>query len=177
MTIQQTRTALRNLQSTKEITYTSTKTFTHIKLQNWQEYQQSSTKKSTGKQQEDNSQLITEITTTKEDKKKEYIETYKCEGEQEKKKTPKEIAEEFFATDPEDIVSSLSPETEHREFVLREIRKFISYWTEPNKSGTKLRWQLEDTFEITRRLRNWFDRSSQNGFKFNSYQKSHATFD
>ena len=97
--------------------------------------------------------------------------------EKPKQKTPKEIAEEFFATEPEQIVSSLSVDPEHREKVLGEIRKFISCWTEPNKTWTKVRWQMEKTFEVERRLRTWFDRAGQSSVKFTSYKKSHANFD
>lgn len=44
-----------------------------------------------------------------------------------------------------------------------EIRKFIEYWTEPNKSHTKLRWEMEKTWDTKRRLRTWFT----NAMKFN----------
>lgn len=37
-----------------------------------------------------------------------------------------------------------------------EIEKFCSYWTEPNKSKSKLRWELQPTFDIPRRLGTWF---------------------
>lgn len=42
------------------------------------------------------------------------------------------------------------------EVVKREYQKFTLYWTEPNKTGKKQRWQLEDTFEVKRRLITWF---------------------
>lgn len=90
------------------------------------------------------------------------------------KKTPKQIAEEFFATAPEEIVSSLWVEPEHQEKVLREVRKFISYWTEPNKSGTKQLWQTKDTFEVSRRLRTWFDNAWQHSTS--SQYKTHGHF-
>jgi hypothetical protein len=41
--------------------------------------------------------------------------------------------------------------------VKSEINKFISYWTEPNKSGTKTRWEMERTFDLKRRLTTWFN--------------------
>ena len=34
-------------------------------------------------------------------------------------------------------------------------QEFISYWTEPNKSGTKMKFELENTFCIKRRLSRW----------------------
>jgi len=40
-----------------------------------------------------------------------------------------------------------------------ELRKnFISYWTEPNKSKTKMRFQLEKTWDTKRRLETWASR-------------------
>jgi phage replication O-like protein O len=49
--------------------------------------------------------------------------------------------------------------------IVLEIDKFISYWTELNKSGTKQKWELESTFEIERRLRTWF-------LNFNKFNKN-----
>ena len=43
----------------------------------------------------------------------------------------------------------------------REISKFISYWSELNKSGKKERWELEKTFELRRRLATWFNRIAE----------------
>jgi hypothetical protein len=45
-----------------------------------------------------------------------------------------------------------------------EIKKFFLYWTEPNKSRTKLRWEMEKTWETKRRLGTWFN----NAIKFGS---------
>lgn len=38
------------------------------------------------------------------------------------------------------------------------VRKFFDYWSELNKSQTKMRWELEKTFEITKRLATWSSR-------------------
>jgi len=38
------------------------------------------------------------------------------------------------------------------------IRKFFDYWSELNKSQTKMRWELEKTFEIKKRLATWSSR-------------------
>ena len=35
------------------------------------------------------------------------------------------------------------------------LKEFISYWTEPNKSGTKMRFELEKTWDTNRRLQRW----------------------
>ena len=39
------------------------------------------------------------------------------------------------------------------------LKKFADYWTEPNKSGTKLRYELEKTWHLGRRLSTWAARS------------------
>jgi intein/homing endonuclease len=39
-----------------------------------------------------------------------------------------------------------------------EMRKeFIEYWTEPSKSGTKMRFELEKTWDLKRRLHRWLN--------------------
>ena len=35
------------------------------------------------------------------------------------------------------------------------LRRFYNYWTEMNKSGTRLRFELQQTFEIGKRLATW----------------------
>ena len=37
---------------------------------------------------------------------------------------------------------------------------FILYWTEPNKSNTKMRWEMEKTWDLSRRLGRWNSRSN-----------------
>ena len=49
------------------------------------------------------------------------------------------------------------------------IKDFFEYWTEPNKSGTKMKFELQDTFDIGRRLSRWekndFGNNKSNGVK------------
>lgn len=40
------------------------------------------------------------------------------------------------------------------------LKKFFLYWTEPTKNKKKLRWELEKTWEISRRLENWSSRNN-----------------
>lgn len=35
--------------------------------------------------------------------------------------------------------------------------EFFYYWTEPNKSGTKMKFELEKTWDTKRRLKRWYD--------------------
>ncbi len=48
-----------------------------------------------------------------------------------------------------------------KTIALKEIKKFKAYWTEPNSSGNKQRWEMERTFELSRRLTTWFNNVSQ----------------
>lgn len=43
------------------------------------------------------------------------------------------------------------------------LRKFYDYWSEMNKSGTKMRFELERTWEVSKRLSTWASRD--NNFK------------
>lgn len=51
---------------------------------------------------------------------------------------------------------------------------FFKYWTEPNKSGTKFRQELEKTWDLSRRLETW-SRNDKN-YKVEKVNKSNLTF-
>lgn len=88
------------------------------------------------------------------------------------KKTPKGVKKEkevaASAATPEDelkkragvFYKSLVPyvKTYGREM----IRQFYDYWTEPNKSRTKMRYELERTWDTKRRLNTWASRENIN---------------
>lgn len=38
------------------------------------------------------------------------------------------------------------------------LRAFADYWTEPNKSKTKMKFELQPTWDVERRLKTWADR-------------------
>lgn len=40
------------------------------------------------------------------------------------------------------------------------LREFYDYWSEKNKSETKMKWELQPTFEIAKRLATWTKRES-----------------
>ncbi len=40
------------------------------------------------------------------------------------------------------------------------IREFYNYWTEPNKSGTKMKFELQQTWDTARRLATWANKQS-----------------
>lgn len=88
----------------------------------------------------------------------------------EKIQTPGQIATTFFDTGVvtgsmtcsdlrNKIVDEFVEMGANREALINELKKFVTYWTEPNKSGTKVRWQLERTFDVKRRIVTWLSRS------------------
>lgn len=44
------------------------------------------------------------------------------------------------------------------------LQEFFDYWSEPNKSGTKLRYELEKTWDLNRRLKRWQNGKKDQGF-------------
>lgn len=76
--------------------------------------------------------------------------------------TPSEEAKSFFEGDFEPILREFVAKSNSPPEPLRnEFSKFILYWTEKNKSGTKQRWETEKTFEVRRRLVTWLGNVKQ----------------
>lgn len=81
-----------------------------------------------------------------------------------KPETPGEFARRFFKGEEDAvkiIVEQVLLRTHGRgeDQIRGEMLKFIAYWTEPNKSGTKERWQLQSTFDVLRRIYTWLGRA------------------
>ena len=55
------------------------------------------------------------------------------------------------------------------------IREFFDYWSEPNKSHSKMRFEQERTWDLTRRLQTW-EKRSRNGFSKYNTDKSEANY-
>jgi len=71
---------------------------------------------------------------------------------------------EKFVFQVEEVCQGVNLNEGHKN----EIRKFIDYWTEPNKSHTKIKWEMEKTWDTKRRLKTWFT----NAVKFNGGNKN-----
>lgn len=52
------------------------------------------------------------------------------------------------------------------------IDNFFNYWSELNKSRTKMRWQFEQTFEVEKRLATWAKRDKSFNSKFETEQQT-----
>lgn len=80
------------------------------------------------------------------------------EQEQEQVKDKLEVRYNKFKNDVKDsVIDKKIPISEP------EVQKFVNYWSELNKSETKMKFELQQTFEISRRLQTWYNRS--NDFK------------
>lgn len=82
-----------------------------------------------------------------------------------KKETPGAYASRFFSRDHEALSGTIQQlllathNTVPAEAFERELNKFIEYWTEKNKSGTKEKWQLQQTFDVNLRIITWLSRA------------------
>lgn len=65
----------------------------------------------------------------------------------------------------EKFKQSLYPFTKNKggAYDAETVKEFFDYWSELNKSQTKMKWELQQTFEISKRLVTW----QKNKIKFN----------
>ena len=59
----------------------------------------------------------------------------------------------------EDFYNSLIPYV--TQYGKDMVRAFFDYWSEPNKSNSKMRFELERTWDLARRLGTWASRDNQ----------------
>lgn len=105
---------------------------------------------------EKETQLVTKSKHTKETITKENIQKKGDTPAQEMRKLIVSIEE--GNADYLSLVEYLEGKGVPVDIAIRELKAFVSYWTERNKSGTKQRWELQKTFEVKRRLVTWFNR-------------------
>lgn len=89
--------------------------------------------------------------------------------------TPADEAKQFFTNleSQNHVAAYLTEKGVEESLARQEIGKFVSYWTEPTKSGKKQRWETQPTFEVRRRLATWFGNvNKRSGFSNNSPSKS-----
>ncbi len=91
---------------------------------------------------------------------KNRIEEKRIEKKREDTNTPAQEARDFFTGLNSEVIYSevLEKTNAPPEIIKREFGKFTNYWTEKNKSGTKQKWEQQDTFEVRRRLATWLGR-------------------
>ncbi len=77
--------------------------------------------------------------------------------------TPAQIAEEFFESQDrrEEYIGKLVEKGIPEGTARSEVKKFAAYWTERTKSGSKQKWETQDTFELKYRLAKWINNASK----------------
>ncbi len=55
------------------------------------------------------------------------------------------------------------------------LRAFYDYWSEPNRSMTKMRMELEKTWSLSMRLATWHKRDEEHKFKNGKYNRPDST--
>lgn len=84
----------------------------------------------------------------------------------------KDAAEAATLSRKEVFYKSLIPFLE--KYPKEMIRQFFEYWSEINKSRTKMRWEQEKTWETDKRLRTWASREKNYENKSNYTSKQDA---
>ena len=72
-----------------------------------------------------------------------------------------------------DFMNSIAPYVS--EYGKEMCRKFYEHWTEKNQGGTKMKFEMQKTWEVGKRLKTWFDNSKN--FKNGNNQKGQPQID
>jgi hypothetical protein len=153
------RTCLERLKSTSEIAIKSTNKFSIITIINFNNYQVIENENQPAYQPADQHSINQQSTTSKE-----------CKNEKNKDicpftpllpgvatpLLPSKLKESKIKEREEAFRLSLQAFSEMPETMRGE---FFRYWTEPNKTGTKMRFELQETWDLKRRLITWANRS------------------
>jgi len=152
------RTCLQRLEDTGEILRKTTNKFSIINICNYDTYQldcftndqQTTNKRPTNDQQ----------TTTNEEYKNIYNKENSTKVESKKDKLSLSHSQELLENRSKKFYDSLISFVEL--YGKEMIRSFYDYWTEPNKSKTKMRFEMEKTWDVKRRLNTWASREKIN---------------
>lgn len=163
---------LEMLKSNQKITIEQTNGRTIIKLCNYESYNDQQTNEQTTGKPLTNQRQTRDKPKEKKDKERKELEEYKekdISKDISKKKGEADAssltqARDFFYASLIPYVSGSSPIGKYSKEM---IRQFYDYWTELNPSGTKMRWQLEKTWELPKRLARWARTETPNKRKNN----------
>jgi hypothetical protein len=110
------------------------------------------------------SETLPKIEIEIESKIEKEIEIREVDENRPKPPSPKEKAIKFFSEETfrKEIATKIQEKTGvELKLILKEINNFCNYWLELNKLGTKRRWEMQQTFEVDRRLLTWFNNIDQ----------------
>ena len=187
ISIQNVRTAISRFEKYGFLTNESTKQNRLITICNWDDYQheynsdnKQCNSQPTNDQQTVNNQLTTnnndnndnneekEISTIVDTKKKEEERKAEIERKKQEQKKKSDAAKAATRKRKELFYEELIPYVER--YGKDMIRKFFEYWTEQNKSGTKMKYEIEKTWDLARRLGTWNNREPIGGKNLFSQQ-------
>lgn len=167
ISIQQTRTVLRRLVDTHEITVQTTSAYTMITVCRWKDYQvinqqsnQENDLKSDDLQPADQP-AFNHPSTTDKNIKKDNIYPPLCSPLCDTQSgdlfvpPPDDVQKSFKQWTEEDFKKDVASHSEYSEIAER----FVDYWSEKSASG-RMRFQMEKTWETLRRLKYWASRNS-----------------
>ena len=160
LSVQQVRTCLNRLKSTNEITITSTNKNTIITICKYESYQANTNednkqnneqinKQITNKQQTNNKQITTDI----EYKNIKNIRNIKEENKEENVAADAATNEQKLCDRKEKFLNELAQY--YTTYGKETVKAFADYWTEPNRSMTKMRFELQPTWNTKLRLSTW----------------------
>lgn len=109
-----------------------------------------------------------EISTIVDTKKKEEERKAEIERKKQEQKKKSDAAKAATIKRKELFYEELIPYVER--YGKDMIRKFFEYWTEQNKSGTKMKYEIEKTWDLARRLGTWNNREPIGGKNLFSQQ-------
>lgn len=156
LSVREIRTCLNRLKSTGELTIKTTNRYTMVTISKYDVYnsfEDKSDKQNDTPQdnQETNKRQTRDKQTTTDNNNKEYKET----KEEIIKENTNVSKKKDFSLDKarEEFKSSIKPYVD--KYGNEMCNDFFEYWTEPTQNGKKMRYQLERTWEIGRRLARW----------------------
>lgn len=135
------RTCLNSLSKRKNLTIKTTNKFSIISICNWETYQGGDNNKPTNK-------LTNQQPTTNQ-----QLTTYKNVKKGKNGKNDIKEREQKFRDQLKPFINNPYP--------VEMIESFYNYWTEPNKSGTQMKFEMQSTWELKRRLNTWDRRSKE----------------
>lgn len=109
-----------------------------------------------------------EISTIVDTKKKDEERKAEIERKKQEQKNKSDAAKAATRKRKELFYEELIPYVER--YGKDMIRKFFEYWTEQNKSGTKMKYEIEKTWDLARRLGTWNNREPIGGRNLFSQQ-------
>lgn len=169
LSVQNCRTIINRLKTLNEINTTSTNKITQVTILNYASYTLNANSHQQAKIDELTAKIAELEMQIEKGKKRKKNETPPMSAEDTKAKM-KERALAFY--------NSLVPYVDSRggKYPKEMIRAFYDYWTEPNKSNTKMKFEMQKTWEVGRRLVTWSNnnkvfKNNQN----NTYGRETAT--